>query len=502
MRINILLSLLLLSLVMLSGCAKSSEDPANTPTTPTTPTPVENTTDTQPATVVDVNGTAIVVLTSYDLKQSTEDGNHSMGLKDIKSMSFYVQNNKGEKISDSDMTSLSITLKNPALGELRDIDGNTGDTLSFTTNNASVSLKSNTVSGIMPIYVVANFLDSNGSTQTLDYTFSMTILSGPPTAMSINYKSTSHNKDNAKFIDTMVVTITDKYSNRVNTNPSVFAAAVVGYAAEDDTNASTIAATKLYIPKTDAKAATMDPTANTFTTTANLSNVDIYNDFVMTYGTGYQYNFSGKWDFDSISGTGPYTLNLVDKMYGKSSQSNIGFVIGHNYREDFCDVWSTNTKVAYVIVKDDQFDNEGNAHIDIHYNYYLTGKDIAVGVDAVGYTADGNITSKFGGLKRHTLRSTGFYPDQQCTISAGTTRNCKIGIRITDTDQYLKNANFGYELILGDKIKINSVSTNMSNIYDCSTSNGIAYVDYNVTNQDANVSGIVAIDKILISSEF
>ena len=501
MQRNFLFTFFFTSMVLLTGCGSSSKDSTAT-TTPTTVTTVPNTVVTTTTTTTNVNGTKIVVLTSYDLKQSTEDNTLTMGLNATKSMSYYVQNNSGEKISDSDLTSIVISLKNPALGNLRDADNHTGNSLSFTTNNASVSLDTNTVSGIIPIEVKATFLDADGATQTLQHVFSIVILSGPPTAMSIVYEGTSHDEPNAKFIDRIVVTITDKYSNRVNTHPSLSASAIVGYAAEDETNASTSAATRLYIPKTSTKAATMDPTANTLTTTANLSNVDRYNDFVLTYGSGYTYDYAGKWDFDTVSGTGPYTLNLVDKIDANGSQSGIGFVIGHNYREDFCDTYSTNTKVAYVIVEDDRFGNDGTVGVNIHYDYYLTGKDIALGVDTVGYTADGNITSKFGGLKKHTLRSGGLHADKSCTISAGVTTTCKIGILIDNTGLYLKNSNFGYELILGDKIVVNSVTTNMSDIYDCTGDGGIAYVEYNVTNQDVNVSGVVSIDKILISSEF
>ncbi len=498
---NFLFTLSLISMVLLAGCGSSSSKDS-TPaaaTTPTTVTSVPNTVVTTTATTTDVNGTKIVVLTSYDLNQSTEDATLTMGLHAIKSMSYYVQNNHGEKISDSDLTSIVISLKNPTLGNLRDVNNHKGNSLSFTTNNASVSLETNTHSGIMPIEVNATFLDSNGTSQTLRNVFSIVILSGPPTAMSIEYEGTKHDEANAKFIDRMVVTITDKYSNRVNTHPSLSASAIVGYAAENDTNASTSAATRLYIPKTDAKAATMDPVANTLTTTANLSNVDIYNDIVLTYGSGYTYEYAGKWDFDTVSG---HTLNLVDKIDANSSQSGMGFVIGHNYREDFCDVYSTNTKVAFVTVENDRFGDNGTVGVSIHYDYYLTGKDIALGVDTVGYTADRNITSKFGGLKKHTLRSMGFHATNSCIIPAGATTNCKMGILIDNTGLYLKNANFGYELKLGDKIIVNSVTTNMSDIYDCSGDGGIAYVDYNVTNQDVNVSGTVSIDKIILRHEF
>jgi hypothetical protein len=434
-----------------------------------------------------------IVLTDYALKESASSEEYTMNLESSRQASYYVEDSSGNKVKDDDITNITVTLKNPNLADLRDTSGNVGDQLSFTKNNVSVSIASNTKSGLLPIEVNATFKDVNGDTRNIVKIFNVTILSGPPTAMSISYEGTEHDEANAKFQEHMVITVTDKYFNHVNTQPAVSAYMIAGYTLENSSDP----ASRLHIATTSSKAATMNPTTNTLTSTANLSNVDLSNDILLTFANGYTYNVSGKWDMKSISGG---TISLLDNMDATKSVSNIGFAIGNNYRQDTCR--DGREWVGYVSMQSDRLDENGLAHAIINYDYYLTGKKIVLGIDLVGYTANGDITSKFGESVGHTLLSVGLEPKGTCSVSAGSVHKiCTIEILIAETGEYYRNANMGYNVVASDNLTVHSVSNSNGQIFDCASNGGVAYVDINVTEKEGR-AGTVSLEAILPSNEF
>ena len=97
------------------------------------------------------------VLTDYELYSSFSDGNVTMELNSSKLLSFAVRdNNNGNLLSDNNITSMTVTLLNPTLATLQDNNGNSGDSLILREkNNVTVIIKSDTISGIVPIRVDA-----------------------------------------------------------------------------------------------------------------------------------------------------------------------------------------------------------------------------------------------------------------------------------------------------------------------------------------------------------
>lgn len=174
-------------------------------------------------------------LTTYEIKSSLVSGSLTMDLNSTKTVSFSVIDDAGNQLDSDSITSISMTLLNSPLADIQ-YKGVTYDTTVTMNdpdkNTLSVNLVSFTRSGIVPIEVTANFINSDGNADTVDGIFNFKILSGPPTAMSIVYEGTSHDEVNAKFVDRMVITVTDKYFNKVNTNPAVTGSLIVGYAQE------------------------------------------------------------------------------------------------------------------------------------------------------------------------------------------------------------------------------------------------------------------------------
>lgn len=437
-----------------------------------------------------------IVLTDYLLKESSASDSYKMPLESTRQFSYYVEDSEGNKLSDSDIISMTLTLKNPILGELKDSSNNTADTLTFTAkNNVSVSLLSNTRSGVIPIDVNATFTDANGDTKNIVEVFNVTILSGPPTAMSISYEGTGHDEVNAKFQEAMVITVTDKYFNPVNTQPAVAAYMIAGYALEDETNPNT----RVFFETTDPKAATMNPATNTLESSADFSNVDLHNDILLTYGNGYTYNVSGKWDIASIlSGTG---LRLEDTIEADANVNDIGFAIGNNYRQDVCR--DGREWVGFVTLESDRLDTNGIARATINYDYYLTGKTIALGVEIIGYTAENDITSKFGEMRKHTLLSTGLEADVYTVPIGASNMRVRIPIKISGTGEYYRNGNLepSYNVKTSTSVSLNSKDDSNGNVFDCIQKDGVVYVDTYVTNT-GGTPGTVELESLSVAVEF
>ena len=447
-------------------------------------------------------------LTTYSIKSSLVSGSLTMGLESDKIVSFYVVDDFGTQLEATSITSITMTLSNTALADIEykgTIYPTTVTMNDDDKNSLSVNIESFTKSGIIPIDVSATFINADGNSETITGIFNLIILSGPPTAMSIAYEGTSHDEDNAKFQEKMVITVTDKYFNRVNTNPAVTVAMITGYAQETAGNTKAALDSRIFFETTDAKAATMNPSSNavapnTLTSTANFSNVDLANDILLTYGNGYTNSVSGKWDMNAI---GVNEITLDDTIPGASNVPNIGFVIGHNYRQDTCrdgQEW-----VGYVELESDTLDDNGIAKAIINYDYYLTGKTIALGVDLVGYTADTNTTSKFGEMRKHTLRSTGMtavpasYSIPKSTIGATMT----FSFEIDDTGEWLRNANPGYTIIFNDNT-YNISSVNTTTISECvggGTDGGVVYVTVTASTT-GDGAGSIALERITVGNEF
>ena len=175
-----------------------------------------------------------VILTDYFLTNSYADGSISMDLESTKLITFYIKDKDGTLLEDSNITSIDVTLLNTSLADLADTNASStpSDSKTLTKNSSSLSVLSNTTSGVVPIKVFAQFKGVNNEDVNLTEIFNVVIVSGPPTSMSISYVSTTNDDVNARFIEKMIVAITDKYSNRVDSKPGISVALIAGYASD------------------------------------------------------------------------------------------------------------------------------------------------------------------------------------------------------------------------------------------------------------------------------
>lgn len=441
-----------------------------------------------------------IVITSYKILFNPQDDSSKMSLSETKPFSVSIVDRDENVVSDSDLYELNISLENTAIASLIDSSGTTGTTLKYQNkNNITASLASGTISGLVPLKVSAYFKDVNDKNISINDTFNVIIESGPPTAISFSYVGTNQDKDRAKFIEKFAISVTDKYFNPVNTNPSVSVGAIVGYARHDDGNIHH----RIFVDS--GTLAILD--SNTLALNQNLidvatTDIDIYNDTLVTFGNGYTYPASGGWSF---TGFNESTITLEEGQYDGNRTTNIGYAIGRNYRQDTCDYgreWVGQTKLIDNVTT---LDEKGTAIMELSYDYYLVGKSIVVYANIIGQDNKLGRKLKMGEALKHTLRGHGVEILDDTTISvkgtetSTTTTTRRFYAWIKDTVEPYRNARFGLSQIKtsGDG-DINSVR-HMS-IEECNN-RGHAYVEYTIT-ADINSTYSITVSNPFISSEF
>jgi len=441
-----------------------------------------------------------IILTNYELHtNSIED--ISMSLETKKLVTYYVSDADDVLVENSKMTSMTITSLNPHLGTLEDTLGNTGYSVTVNNENSvNVNINSSTTSGIIPIKVNSVFEDVNGKTQTLEEVFNVIVVSGPPSAMSLSYAGTEQNSEKAKFIEKWILTVTDKYGNKVDNNPAVSTGMMAGFAKDSSHKNSNDANFLYYEP--GSLGGRIDSNDDTFRTNCNCNvfdMVDPANDSLVVFGNGYTYNASGKWDIKSATGGVAY----LSDDYDSNDISSLGYAVGHNYRQDTCEPgveW-----VGNVYPKDNNYilDSSGVMELNVEYDYYLTGKSVMLWVNLIGQQYGSNQNIRIGEAKKINLRGVGL-TSEEVTVPQGFQGLVRLKVWVKGTVEYYYNSNFGYAVTMGVK-DANWTYAGDSMDYpttDCGY-NGIGYVDVVFLSPTAE-EGTVGLNEadLLPSDEF
>jgi len=449
-----------------------------------------------------------IILTDYELRSNLKDGNITMNLESSKMLSFYVQEIDGTLLGDGNITSITVTLLNPTLGNLSDTNASANAEDNVTSNgknNFSLRLDTITKSGILPIKVYTEFKGVNNEDRNITEIYNIVIFSGPPTAISISYASTGQEEDFAKFKENLVVTVTDKYFNYVNSAPGISVSLIAGYEIDIDDN-------RVYqAPNLDGIHSDSKGIMNTGSPTifdANSSSSDnkpfinvgvnhaLENYTLATFGQGYSYAASGGWNIASVTGS---QLELSDFFDSNETQKNLGFAVGYNFRQDTCRPGSEWIGSISVDSLNGKLDASGIAKVNVNYDYYLTGKDVIVAVNIVGYTASTDRTSKIGEAKKITLRGLDF-SSTTCNVPSGKTVQCTFLIKMPNTGESLRNANFGANIVTSDKVTYTNLDR--PNVIGTCSKNGVAHITLDATENSGTAAGTVNLSDIIISNEF
>jgi|GEM_PF-724019 len=491
---------------------------------------VENSEDKQNWTVEYTLPDNPYVSRNYELNVITSN-DFSMGIPD-KEKTFNVflkaKDPSGNEVAltDENITNITVTTTNATIAQILDTDSSTlVNTLSLIpVNNSAFILVSKDKSGLVPLEVSITFDDANGEEQNLSTVVNVRVFSGPPSAISISYVSTSQDASRAKYIETLAISVTDEYGNKVNTRPNVTLGAIVGYAVDGSEASSTETneTKRLFYGKSDIdlgyangeidNAGDSDPSTTTFTDTINTDvfqyvNVEGNNtDKLVVFGERKNYEAMGKWDMEL--GGANNILVLQDQYYGVN-RDGLYFAVGHNYYQDLCREdgreWiGTTDSETY------QLDEEGTVTVDYRYDYHLTGKDALIWVNLDGYQPDTGKQIRVGEVTKHTLRGTGFVqvPSDGHTFKGlpGDDVNVTFEIWHENAPEAYRNAHFTHSVESGSTCSWQYVKS--SNDYDARTcdngysSLGRSYVTYTITIPGGQESCTFDIENIMVAQEF
>lgn len=447
---------------------------------------------------IDTHETKQVVLTDYFLKTSAPG--LTMNLNSSESVSYTIYDADNVSLPDENIYSIKITSKNADIATLSDSFGVSGSSITLENKNSmSVNIDTKRLSGLVDIEVEASFRDYNDVNRTIKETFGVVVFSGPPTAMSFTYAGTDKNTTTNKFVERWVLTVTDSYNNRVNTNPVISTGLITGYAQTSGTPKN-VAGYLFNEQKSDAAplagGTLKNASPDVFVAQEDVfTNVDLDHDKLVLFGEGYVFNASGKWDIDTkVSGN---TLSLLDD-YNGTDTSGLGFAVGHNFRNETC---SGNSVVANVYTPDgdNRLKDYGSMDIMVEYDDYLVGKDVMLWANFLG--EHNNENARIGNAEKITLRGNGLQTSTYA-FAAGFTGTVRFDISIKDSSRFYQNANFGYiAQVTGDGVSWEYAGDSMSDhdITSCAY-NGVGYVDITITN--GGDGGTITITDLLVSSEF
>ena len=158
---------------------------------------------------------------------------------------------------------------------------------------------------------------------------------------------------------------------------------------------------------------------------------------------------------DTVSLNDDYVLAPEDKM---------GYVIGHNNRQEICDDTGSEA-VAYLSSHDGLYklDLNGNAIIDVYYDYYLVAKTVAIYANFVGQVNEIGDSVRVGETMIHALRGHGLeYSDSFNMPDGASAMQITFGpVHVIDTPVFLRNSYFSYTLNGTEDASIDSYTTSM-----------------------------------------
>ncbi len=478
----------------------------------------------------------IYIPIDYKLSLNTDNDDFSMGIPKLqKRFTITLKDKKGDIVKNNDVnfTKIHIQTENSLIAQIYNTTNKklVNELTLKNENSTSFIIKSKKLSGIVPLKATVEFIDINKETKKLSTIINVRVMSGPPSAISISYVSTSQDEARAKYEEKFAISATDEYGNRVNTRPYISLGAIVGYAVDgkESSGVETNDTKRLFYGRDDisnnSANGVIDALGDDVVNTTNFednrsSRSDVFKyvnaegantDKLVVFGAGKNYEAMGKWDIEA--GESFNELVIQDDYFGKT-RDKLYYAVGHNYYQDQCQddgrewIGSTDSE-SY------QLDDQGTVVVSYKYDYHLTGKDALIWVNLNGYqpyipkdendTGEGKDT-RIGEVIKHTLRGRGLIsiPEEGFIIKKGTVhpQNITFKIHHENAPEWYRNANFVNQ-IEATKCSINfHISSNDFDARTCYNGTGVAYITYNVSAPDENTSCNFNIKKVLVTDEF
>jgi hypothetical protein len=450
----------------------------------------------------------IQTIFEYDIKLEPVDDEPKINLDTKKRYKLTLVNSSSNKNVLAERVH-NITIKSSDPSQLKLIDpnnhkenrGKAVSELSFgRQNEIDLYIQTYKSSGIANLDVSISYTNNRGEIYDIERRASLVILSGEPTAFSINDKGVEEKYDENKwFTQTFFISASDKYNNKINIPSKINVSAMadfrdkngygdrVLYGKFSDINGELIA-------DSDSHIATFKANREIF------QNINPDRDYLLLFGDATTSEALGKWDIDRYTPLKD-TLNLTTAYYGEN-HSNLGFAIGHNYINEIC---SSESKEWELLIDSEdgtyQLDSEGKASVKLKFPGYMIGKKIALSVNFSGKE------KRAGEVHFQTLYSlNGVKTPEKIEIDANTTTPTTMLHFFevdtgTDDTLMVKNAKVSCQ-IKSDNLKIiKKENSKVETIDDCKTIyKEFAYWKLTLELIDLEKPGTLSFEKCQVSS--
>ena len=334
-----------------------------------------------------------------------------------------------KSINSARVKNITVVSKQANLLKLFDANTNTipSGTLTFENqNDLTIYTQTYTRSGLADIDIIINYINNKGKGEVISRTYSTMILSGPPTAFSINTAGISYNTETKWFENKFLISAVDKYNNIVNISPTIYVSAMTGFTRDSHGkevlygNFGNVEG-KLNVDK-DSKKATFEANASVF------DNIDINRDYLYVFGKVDDYEALGKWDIDSYKSSHTETTLALSEDFNGENHNNLGFALGHNYIIDPGSSESSEWQVKIDSTDGKyQLDEEGKAFVTLKFPPYIVGKRTALAVNFLGKTPETGKVLRSGEVKFKTLKSfQGVITPDAISVDKNTTKHVRV----------------------------------------------------------------------------
>jgi len=366
-------------------------------------------------------------------------------------------------------------------------------------NGVSVLLTADKInSGLAVIEVVVEYKNLNGVSKSRGQLFTVAVLSGEPTAFSINSAGVLYNIETKQFEHKFIVQATDLTGNPIATTGVINVSAMASFAKD------AAGREMLYGRHSGGISATLNPNNGkaslelTGATPFNTTDIKLNRAYVAIFGGVETYEANGKWSIDDIVSAN--ILNLNNEYHG-GAHAGLGMAIGYNFRDKFC---TSGFEESVVVVDSSDgtylLDEKGQAFVTLKYDSYMIGKRAMVLVNMSGLNPNTGKVIRTGEVHETTLSFVKNLKGDTINVPKGAT-NVVVGISgIIDTgteDEWnVVNSTFSCELDLSNVTIVSGPEKNDPSSCD---NNGIAFLSYTVSS--TGEAGSVTFKKCQVDSE-
>jgi len=419
-----------------------------------------------------------------------------------------VDKDTNEAISSDRIASIRVTSRDSSILKLTPEGGGTPKTtISFTEDRNAVPVlltADEYNSGLAVIEVIIEYTNLNGVSKTRGQLFTVAVLSGEPTAFSINDDGVSYNFDTKQFEHKFIVQATDASSNPIATTGYINVSAMASFA-KDATGREMLYGR--FANQDEGISATLSSNSGTGMLELNggLSPFDTINKnraFVAVFsalGTVDTYEANGKWNIDDIVSGNALAFS---NEYNGATYANLGMAVGYNYRDKIC----TSAYEESVVVVDSTdgtylLDENGQAVVTLNHDAYMIGKRAMILVNMAGLNPSTGEVQRSGEVHEvtlsHSLELKGdSFPIPKNAVNWTITLG---GLIDTGTEDEYAVINSTFHCTVKSDDGITGISSVIKNIPSSCAYGGVAFISYDV-NASAD-GGTVTLEKCQVDNE-